>query len=662
MTRALKALVCAVFVIASPAAVVDFDVQSRIVIAGGRSFGNAGRYERIAARVRLAIDAKQALNRRIVDIERAQRNAEGLVEFSADVYMLRPVDLARGNGAVLFEVVNRGKKGMLGMFNHARASTDPISAEHLGDALLLREGYTLLWVGWQHDVPESDGLMRLYPPIARGVSGLVRSEYTAPAGTTAIPLGDAGHVPYAVADPASVSVSVRYELDGPRTPLPEREWKLDGGRVLLSKPSTTPAIYEVVYRSVDPVVAGVGLAAIRDIVSYVKRDHRYAIGFGISQSAMVLRAFLYQGFNQDESGRKVLDGVLAHVAGARRSTFQRFTQPSRTAGPLRNASLSTTEQFPFSDAMLRDPATGVQDGLLARAIAAKSVPKIFYTNSTYEYWGSGASLLHTTPDGAADVPLPRTTRMYVFSGGQHGPASFPPDNSKGQQLANFNDYRWPMRALLARLYAWVARDEAPPPSIYPTLAGKTLVPLSEYRFPAIPGVSVPKLIHTPHRLDFGPNYQAAGVIEREPPGLGRPYRTLVPQGDGTGNDLGGVRMPEIDCAIGTFTGWNLRNAKSGFERYLLGNTGSYIPFPRTAAEQDAARDPRQAISERYPRIDGYTACVDARSQALADAGLLLPEDKEPIRERAVRHWEWRMQQPALTTSTQRESDERRNRQ
>ena len=502
--------------------------------------------------------------------------------------------------------------------------------------------------------------MKVYPPAARGVSGVVRSEYTAPAGTTVVPLGDGGHVPYAVSGIEGVSISVRRDLHGPRKTLHPAEWKLDDGRIVLNAPAATPGIYEVVYRATDPAVAGVGLAAIRDVVSWLKRDHRHAIGFGVSQSAMVLRALLYEGFNQDENGKRVFDGVFAHVAGARRSTFQRFTQPSRTAGPLRNASLSTTEQFPFADLTLRDPITGVKDGVLARAAEAGGVPKIIYTNSTYEYWGSGASLLHTTPDGRADVQLPSSSRLYVFSGGQHGPAAFPPQSSRGQQPANFNDYRWPMRALLGKLRAWVTRDEAPPPSIYPTLAARTLVPLSAYCFPAIPGVSIPTMIHTPHALDFGHRYREAGLIEREPPRVGRPYRTLVPQADANGNDLGGLKMPEIDCAIATFTGWNLRNAKSGFERYLLGNTGSYIPFPRTTAERAGAADPRQAIAERYTRKDDYTACVDAKTQALVEAGLLLPEDSEPIRERAVRHWEWRMQMPALTTSAQRDPDERRN--
>lgn len=652
MTRAAL-VIAAALLTSGKAAVVSLDIESRSELAGGKAFGSAGRYERLAGRVRFALDPAHAQNRVITDITRAGRNSDGLIEFSADVYLLRPVDLSKGNRTVLFEVVNRGKKGMLPVFNRARTSNDPVSAEDLGDERLLKEGYTLVWLGWQHDVPRTEGLMMVNPPVASGVRGLVRSEYTASAGTKVIPLGDSEHIPYPVSDGSKVAVSVRRDIYGPRTKLPFTEWTLNpNGTILLSKEAVAGSIYEIVYESSNPPVAGVGLAAIRDFVSFVKRDHRYAIGFGISQSAMVLRALLYEGFNQDENGKQVFDGVFAHVAGARRTTFQRFTQPSRTAGPLRNASLSTTEQFPFSDLPQRNPNTGVKDGVLEKAMAANVAPKIFYTNSAYEYWGSGASLLHTTPDGIADVQLPASTRMYVFAGGQHGPARFPPEAGNGQHLANFNDYRWHMRALLSRLQAWVSQDELPPASVYPTIAAKTLVPLRQYGFPRIPGVAVPANMHVPHSLDFGPKYRSSGIVTLEPPRTGRPFAPLVPQADADGNDVGAVRMPEIACAIGTFTGWNLRQARAGLDQYLLGNTGSYLPFPQTAAERQQSGDPRRAIEERHPDQNRYLACVEARSEALSAAGLLLESDKRPIGQAAARHWQWRMKQ-SLFSSTQR---------
>lgn len=628
------------------AAVVEVDVQSRSDVLGGREFGSAGSYQRIVGRVRFAIDPNLRPNNGITDIRRAVRNSAGLIEFSADFEMLRPAELRKGNGTVLFEVVNRGKKGLLGTFNRARSGDD------FGDGMLLNEGYTLVWAGWQHDVPRTEGLMRVYAPAAAEVKGLVRSEFTADKGTTILPLGDAGHSPYPIADNRTVTVSVRRGLFEERRQLPAGDWSFDEGRIRLSRPALAGELYEVIYESANPPVAGVGLAAIRDLISYLKKEHRHAIGFGTSQSAMVLRALLYEGFNQDEDGKRVFDGIFAHVAGGRRSTFQRFTQPSRTAGPFRNASLSTTDQFPFADAELKDRTSGRRDGVLAKANAAKVVPKIFYTNSAYEYWGSGASLLHTTPDGSADVELPPSTRMYMFAGGQHGPAAFPPAPGRGQNLANFNDYRPPMRALLKRLQSWVAQDQLPPDSVYPTIAAKTLVSVNDYRFPAITGISVPKISHVPHALDFGSQYRKAGVISQEPPRLGRPFGVRVPQSDTDGNDVGGVRMPEIDCAIGTFTGWNLRTAGIGLEQHLLSNTGSYLPFPRTAEERTRTGDPRLPIESRYANQEKYIACVNDKSDALIAAGLLLPSDKKYVAERATRHWQWRMQQPSVISSTQ----------
>jgi hypothetical protein len=634
---------------AASGAVTGIDMEQRSEVMGGHAFGSAGKYEKLKGTVRFAVDPETPRNRGITDILLAPRNAKGLVEFSADFYMLRPKELSKGNGTLLFEVVNRGKKGMLSMFDRAKGANEPEAPEELGDGLLLDSGYTLVWLGWQHDVPPGSGIMRLHAPAIPGVKGLVRSEFTPDQPTRVIPLGDSGHVPYPVT--GKVSVSVRDEIYGARKSLPPGQWSVDSaGNLRLLQPAQPGRLYEVLYESSNPVVAGLALAGIRDLVSHLKRDHQRAIGFGVSQSAMVLKALVYEGFNQDEAGNRVFDGIFAHVAGGRRSTFQRFVQPSRTAGPLRNASMSTTEQFPFSDVMQSDPATGVRDSLLRKAEAARVVPKIFYTNSTYEYWGSAASLLHTSVDGSHDVDLPSTTRMYVFAGGQHGPAAFPPRPGKGQNLANFNDYRWPLRALLAKLEAWVRTGDEPPASVYPSIAAGTLVPLSKYAFPAAPAISVPTVIHTPHRLDFGGDYSRTGVALREPPRVLAAYTVLVPQADADGNDTGGLRMPEIDCGLGTFTGWNLRRAEIGNSRLLLGNTGSYLPFARTASERRASGDPRKSVEERFATSAAFQSCVEQASAQLAARGFLLESDRASVARMAMRHWRWRIEEPSPVSS------------
>jgi hypothetical protein len=394
--------------------------------------------------------------------------------------------------------------------------------------------------------------------------------------------------------------------------------------VKLATPALPGHIYEVVYESTDPAIAGLGLAGIRDLVSHLRREEHleHAIAFGVSQSAMVLRAFLYEGFNQDEKGAKVFDGVFSHVAGARRSTFQRFVQPSRTAGPLRNASLSTTEQPPYP-----------YNELLAHHRVPNAEPKIFCTNSSYEYWGSGASLLHTSADGSKDLEIPKSMRMYVFSGGQHGPAAFPPRNAGGDNLPNFNDYRWSIRALLGSLREWIVSGTEPPASVYPTLAAGTLVPPEKYAFRAVP---TPKEIHAPHQLDFGSDYKDKGIVAKEPPNVMRPFRTLVPQADADGNDLGGVRMPEVECAIGAFTGWNLRSESIGAAGTLLGNTGSYLPFEL------------KKIQGKFQGPEQYKACVAKAATSLVKRKFLLQRDVPKLVDAAERHWSWRMDTRAIS--------------
>ncbi len=634
------------------AGVTGVEVRQKSTVAAGKAFGSAGSYTSLTGTVRFVIDPKHPRNRKVIDIQFAPVNPKGLVEFSADVFILRPTDLRKGNGTVLFEVVNRGKKGMLATFNRARSSNNPSTAEDMGDGFLLNAGYTLVWVGWQHDVPRGDGFMRLEAPAASGVKGLVRSEYTPDKPGTLIPLGDAGHIPYPVTPGTPLKVTVRDEIDGERTEIPATGWSLEpSGVVKLSSPTTPGRIYEVIYESANPAISGLGPVAIRDLISYLKRDHRRAIGFGTSQSAMVLRGLVYEGFNQDEQGKMVLDGIFAHVAGARRSTFQRFVQASRTAGPLRNASLSTTEQFPFSDRDQVDPVTGKLDGVLHAATAAKQVPKVFYTNSAYEYWGSAASLLHTTPDGRKDAAVPASTRIYMFAGGQHGPGAFPPKMGNGLHFPNFNDYKWSLRALMTRMQNWIEKDEQPPASTYPSIANGTLTTPETYRFPVVPGVTRPGVIHTPASLDFGAEYAAKGFISKEPPQVVKAYQALVPQSDGDGNDLGGMRMPEVGCALGSFTGWNLRNKTVGNTRYLLGQTGSYIPFPWTKADRQTSGDARASVEDRFAGQTEYLACVEKRAAELVKGGLLLPSDTEPIKQAAIRHWKWRSENSKVPSAS-----------
>jgi hypothetical protein len=537
------------------------------------------------------------------------------------------------------------------MFNRASTSLDPTTAEHFGDGMLLEAGYTLVWLGWQHDVPARRDVMRLIAPVAKGVTGRVRSEFTPDREVSRFSLGDSGHVPYPVVNLGSVVVTVRDGIRGARQPLDRDAWRLENKTdIVLAKPAKPGRTYEVIYESTDPAIAGLGLAAVRDLISFLRYGGsdqypsiRHAIGFGTSQSAMLLKALVYEGFNADENGRQVFDGIFLHVAGGRRSTVHRFTQHSRTAGPLRNASFSTTDQFPFSDVTTTDRETGITDGLLARASKSHTIPKIFHTNSSYEYWGSVGALVHTTVDGKDDLALPATSRVYMLAGGQHGPASFPPVAGRGQNMANFNDYRWIHRALLERLQEWVAVGKEPPPSAHPSLSSKTLVPIRDYAFPPIPHVAVPAMPHVSERLDLGPSYRKRGVIDQEPPRLGKPFATRVPQADRDGIDLAGVKMPWVAVPLGTFTGWNLRNPAIGASNELLGQTGSYIPFATTKKARIESQDPRLSVEERYSSEAEYLLKIRDAGISLAKLGFLLERDIPAVVNTAKRYWDWSIQ-------------------
>ena len=638
------------------AGVVRVEIQSRTDVLGGRSFGLAGPYEKLIGKVYFAVDPSNPINRIITDVEKAPRNAEGKVEFSSDLYVLKPKRADHGNGAALYEVSNRGRKGMLGMFNRARGSgsLDPSAESDVGDGFLMRQGYTLVWLGWQWDPPQLPGLMRLYTPKVPDIKGLVRAEFEPTRKITSHNLSDRDHVPYLVTDPndPKATLTVRDRVESPRRTIPRGEWKFspDRGHVEMAAGFEPHKIYEVVYTSEDPVVVGLGPAAVRDFLSYLKSDPadssirgiRRAYGFGTSQSGRFLRTFLYYGFNQDEAGRQVFDGVIAHVAGAGRGSFNhRFAQPSRDAHPFMNI-FYPTDIFPFTDVDQTDPETGAIDGLLARARKTNTVPKIFYTNSSYEYWGRAASLIHTTVDGRADAPIPDNTRIYLFAGGQHGPGPFPPTRSIGQQVNNPNDYRWGMRALLVAMDRWVVDGTAPPPSSYPQVAKDTLVTPEALQFPKIPGVNFSTRIHKAYRADYGPQWKS-GIVTLEPPKIGKAFPMLVSQVDRDGNETGGLKMPEVAVPLATYTGWNLFNEKSGPTEEISSMAGSYLPFSRTRTERERTRDPRLSIEERYHSREQYLGLVSEAALKLIEQGYLLDRDLPAILRQAAERWDWTTQ-------------------
>ena len=679
-TRAMWCLALVILLTSAlQARVVRVEVASRADLQDSKPFGDAGAYQRITGRIYFAIDPDNVHNRQIVDLDKSERNAQGEVEFSADFYLLRPKDISKGNGAVLFEVSNRGGKGILRIVNGA----DP--SQEFGDGFLMRQGYTVAWVGWEYDVADQNQNLRLYAPLARQIvgatnravpprpgvdrpvpggvirgpiQGLVRSDFTVSEKRDTMPLGHimlgpGGGKSYPVDDPGNPQnvLTVRDTREAPRQVIPRGQWNFkDQHFVQLTDGFTPGKIYEVVYTAKDPVVAGVGMAGVRDFLSYLKHDPQAvapvqrAYAVGISQSGRYLRHFLYQDFNADEQGRQVMDGVIAHVAGAGRGSFNhRFAQPSRDAQPMSSV-FYPTDLFPFTDLPETDGQSGATGGLLDAPKESHTAPKIFFTNTSYEYWGRAASLIHTSPDGKKDIALGPNVRAYFLAGLQHFSGAFPPQKTANnidytaQQRHNPNPIQWFWRALITDMDRWVKDGKLPPASVHPKVAQGTLVPLAKWSFPKIPGVHLPHEYNLAYHLDFGPQWKE-GIVTSEPPKVGKPFGVLIPQSDADGNDLGGVRLPELQVPLATYTGWNLRDPSIGAPDQRASFLGSFIPFPKTLEDRRKSGDPRRSVAERYHSREQYMEQFEQAARRLIQQRFLLEEDLTAVLARGRREWD-----------------------
>jgi hypothetical protein len=642
------------------ARVVRLRIERREVILDGRAFGAAGPYEKLVGKVDFGLDPALPRNAEIVDLKLAPRNPRGDVEASADFYMLKPVDARRGNGRLFYEVGNRGGKSLLQTFQKAAGSADPSKEVEFGDGALMRQGFTLLWMGWQWDVPERPGTMRMEMPIAteggKRITGLVRGNFILNERANTASVADRAHKAYPVLDPKSAEnvMTVRDDPTARGQVIPRAHWHfVDEGTVALDGGFEPGRIYDVVYRSADPRVVGVGLAGTRDLVSFMKYDAtaenpmpgiRYAIGWGVSQSGRFLRHFLYQGFNEDEQGRKVFDGVFDQVGGAGRGSFNhRFGQASRDALQYFNI-LFPVDLFPFTDGPSTDPEGGAVDSLLARAERTGTAPKIFHLLTNSEYFNRAGSLVHTDATGTRDADLPANTRVYMIASAPHGPGPFPPVSNigggmTGRALLNPLNYSPAVRALFRALDRWVVDDAAPPPSAYPKLSDGTLTSPSKAGWPAVPGYQLPQQPLRAFHLNFGADW-AKGIVSVEPPEVGKPFVVSVPAVDADGNVRAGIRLPDIAVPLATQAGWNYRDASIGAPDRLAGEIGSYIPFARTKADRDRSGDPRLSIEERYRNHDEYVGKFAASALDLVERGYLLPEDVADLLKHAAEHYDW----------------------
>jgi hypothetical protein len=646
------------------ARVTRVEISSRVDVLGGRAFGTAGAYERITGRVYYSLRVANPRNRQIVDLDKAVNLKDGEVEFSSDFVAIRPKDATKANGSLLLEVPNRGRPRITGLIDGGDwdVSTDA------GDAWLLRNGFTIVSLGWQWDAA-GEGALRFFAPVAKengtAIIGLLRGDLMPSSMMQEIPLGHlilgnigGSEYPVAAPDDPRNTLTVRDSREAQRTVIPRSQWQFAravGGKLTpsdrhihLNGGFQPGKIYEYVYVVTDPVVAGGGFAAIRDFASYAKHANdaitpaTRVYGEGISQNGRFLRDFLYQGFNADEQGQIALDGVLAHVAGAGRGSFNyRFAQPSRDAQPT-SSIFFTTDIFPFTDQPDTDPVSGETAGLLDRATADKVVPKIFFSNTSYEYWGRAAALIHTSPDAQRDVAISPNVRIYHFTGLQHFSGPFPPAKGTsdllGQQPQSQLPIRYFWRAMIANMDAWARNNTPPPDSSYPRIADGTLVPLEKYALPAIPGVSRPHEANSGTRLDFGPKWRE-GILSVQPPAVGKPFPVLVPQVDSDGNERDGVRLPEITVPLATYTGWNLRDPSIGASDQRVAFEASFIPFPKSAADRERTHDPRKSVAERYSSHEDYVQRYTRAVDELIKQRWILPEDQPLLLQRGEQEWD-----------------------
>ena len=652
---------------------IEIAVADRRPFADGHIFDGVGPYERLSGRAHFAVDPAAPAQSGIVDLEKAPGDRDGRVRFAADFMILKPAEMARGNRRLFFDYGNRGNKRALQFFNDAAASNDPLAPDHAGNGFLMRRGYAVAWLAWQGDMLPGDGRMLLDLPVAsdagRPIAGPVRVEYIADApGVTTFPLSGRASTrshPTVSLDPRAAMLTRRRYPDDPRIEVPAEHWcfaRIEGGSGLDDQggeralvPSDTHIhlpggfapgwIYELVYTGKDPLVLGLGHVAVRDFVSFLKygaedaagrinplRDGKGGIdkayGWGRSQTGRCIRDFVHRGFNADEEKRRVFDGVLPHVAGAGRMWMSRFANLVVPAGQQYEEHLNPADRFPFSYARSTDHLTGKSDAILKRP---DTDPLVIHTQTATEYWQRRGSLVHTDTRGD-DLAQPETVRVYLWASSQHfaDPAARKPTRGICQNYINIVATSMLFRAALDALDRWASDGAAPPPSRVPLRRDGTLVGMAEWRrrFPAVPGTATPCGPSALRPLDFGPAFDE-GVATTEPPEIaaGEGYAVLVPAVDADGNDVAGIRAPMVAAPLGTYTGWNLR--ARGFGHGAMHEfTGSYIPFPETAAERAMTGDPRAAILERYADAAAYGAAIGEAARALVAEGLMLEEDVE----------------------------------
>ena len=616
------------------------------------STGHDFSYEVIEGVLHLSLDPEHPGNAMITDIGHAPLDSGGMVAYSADFRILRPsANIA--NGGLLYHVNNRGG---------SRAPPE-ISLDHPLSGL----GFTYLVTGWINEITPADGRIRLHAPVVGSadnpITGEVRYEIGVNSPADEVNIAGGGHLAYAPTKQGLAEASLnqrqyqqdprlpiersRFELkveDEPQSSQPLVSLRLDGG----FEPGM---IYELTYEARDPVLAGAGMAAIRDLVSLIRYggdgearlgeldlpEIEHSVAWGNSQSGRLLRQFMYDGFNADLASRKVFDGIIPVIAGGGYGMFNnRFAMPTRTNGQHSNH-LYPNDLFPFTYGESTDPWTGRNDAILRRARASGTVPMVFHIQTSNEYWVRAGSLPHTTPDGSEDAHVPPNVRFYTIGGSQHGSGNGVSRADPNTQLPRNPNIWAPIAdSLLVAMYRWVADGVEPPESRYPRIADGSLAPahvdgrINRAVWNPLRGVNHPGALYRPAHADYGPRWESERIIDRHPRRSDHRYGALAPAANADNNDFPAstVLPPLTAVPLATFTPWNLRAPASGAGLSLARLAGGYIPFPANTAVAVQSGDPRNSIAGLYASFEDYLQKYEAATDVLISEGYLLPGFKQ----------------------------------
>jgi hypothetical protein len=648
-------------------------IDERSIVADSNSFGTTGPYEKIRGKIYYEIDPSHPANSLIIDLQYSKPNSLGLVEFSGDFILLKPVDMSKANHKLLYGVNNRGNLLILRSLNDADGSNNPQELEHFGNGFLMREGYCVLWSGWNWDVTEGNDRMQFNASVAENDSNMFRQKIVAEIVNSfsietqkwsELAWGNSRCYPSVnYPDNTNDVLTVRNNPDGKRTIIPNDKWRYaynendsifsDSVCLYIDTGFEPGKIYELVYEVESPKIMGLGLAAVRDILSFFKYETHDLLGnpnpllhevrgikkmpiefnyiYGISQSGRFIVHMISQGFHIDEKDRMVFDGARIQVAGGGKGGFNfRFAQPTHHPSDL-EGNYMPADHPPFNYLATEDANSGGSNDILSISKKKNRIPKIVITNHALEYWTRSASLIHTTLDGKSDASLHNNVRIYMVNGAPHV-SPWEREHNIAEHSLSTIELSPINRAFLLILDTWISEGILPPDNKYPTFSNNTLISAKQHKekMPQIPEMRHPGRNLQPPICDYGAEFWTEGVMTQIPPKVIGRYPTFVPTVDIDGNGVGGIRLIEVAVPLGTYQGFNPRKKEANAPNYLTRFYGSFWAFAYTKKERIANGDPRLSLEERYGSKEVYLERVIKQTKKLLAERFLIKEDADNI--------------------------------